>query len=149
MFKVLRKFLGTILIVVLALFLINCFIQKLQGIHHPKTFGYGFGIIMTGSMEPELEPGDFVIIQEQDAYQEGDIITYDYYTGISVTHRIVDIDGDNIRPQGDRNIVPDPKITVDDIYGKVIFHFPIIYFLLGMMLLGVYLLIDIARHPDD
>ena len=149
MFKILRKFLETILIVGLALFLINCFIQKLQGIHHPKIFGYGFGIIMTGSMEPELKPGDLAIIQEQDSYQEGDIITYDYYTGISVTHRIVEIDGNNILPQGDQNRIPDPKITVDDIYGKVIFHFPIIYFLLGMMLLGVYLLIDISRHPDD
>ena len=149
MFKTFRKCLETILIIVVSLFLINCLIQKIQGRNHPTTFGYGFGLIMTGSMEPELKVGELVVIKEQETYQKGDIITYDYHTGISVTHRIVDIDGDHIRPQGDQNLIPDPQISINDVYGKVIFHFPSMYIFLGFAVMIICLLIDALLHPDE
>jgi signal peptidase len=100
-------------------------------------------------MEPELKVGEFIVIHEQDTYQKGDIITYDYHTGISVTHRIVDIDGDYIHPQGDQNAIPDPKISINDVYGKVVFHFPIMYIFGGFAVIILCLLVDAFLHPDE
>lgn len=87
-------------------------------------------IILTGSMEPEIEPGDAVMIEkilkEEDIYdlQVGDVINFqrDDYT---VTHRIAEIlydeDGNiSFRTKGDNNDSADTQIVEpDDIKGIV------------------------------
>jgi signal peptidase len=118
------------------LLLISAGIQKLQGAHHPKIFGYGMGLVLTGSMEPNLPEDSFIIIKEQQEYQIGDIITYNHKDNISVTHRIHDIDTVGIVPKGDANTTPDAHIKQEDIVGKVIFQCKAIYFF-AVLILGV------------
>ena len=112
-----------ILFIVLILLLINCIIQKFQGAHHPKTFGYGFGIVLSGSMEPNLPAGSFIVIHEEDTYYVDEIITYNHYSGKSVTHRVVEANEDKIVTMGDANSSRDPEIEYSDITGKVVFYF--------------------------
>lgn len=61
--------------------LINLFLGINKAITHnpvPKVFGISPLIVMSGSMEPAIYPGDVVIIWEQAAekYKIGDIVTY-------------------------------------------------------------------------
>ena len=125
--KGLLKFIKVVFWICFILVMANCLIQKIQGAHHPKTFGYGFGVVLTGSMEPNVPAGSFAIIHEQDNYEVGDVITYNHYTGRSVTHRIIEIDGDTIKTQGDANRVSDPTFSSKDIIGKVVCHFDVMY----------------------
>lgn len=60
----------------------------------PSVFGFSPLIVLSGSMEPEIYKGDLVIIQSQEGYGEGDIVTYLTPAAdgsvTSVTHRIID-----------------------------------------------------------
>lgn len=135
--KGLWKVVKVVFWVCLILVMVNCLIQKIQGVHHPKTFGYGFGVVLTGSMEPNVPTGSFTVIKEQSSYEVGDVITYNHYTGRSVTHRIVEIDGDTVKTQGDANRVADPEFSSEDIIGKVVCHFNVMYILIPVAIFAL------------
>jgi signal peptidase I len=42
----------------------------------PKVFGMANAIVVTGSMRDAIDPGDMVIIKEEEEYKVGDIITF-------------------------------------------------------------------------
>ena len=77
-------------------------------------FGKSILHVATGSMEPSLQVGDFIVIEKTDPadLKPGDIISYyseqsDIF-GMLVTHRIKEIDEDgNFITLGDANPVPD------------------------------------------
>ena len=87
--------------------------------------------IASQSMTPEFRIGD-VIISKKMPLEElsiGDDITYlgksRDLKGLTITHRIVDIkekeDNTYITTKGIANDVEDSEITIDDVYGKVIY----------------------------
>ena len=89
-------------------------------------------VIATGSMEPELETGDVVIISEPaaDDLQVSDIIAFEK-DGALVIHRLAEIyeeDGETVYiTKGDANNANDAGyITAEDIAGKVILTIPAI-----------------------
>jgi signal peptidase len=149
--KILWKILKAVFIIALCCVLLSCFIQKLQGVHHPKIFGYGFGVILTGSMEPNLPAGSFIVIHEED-FKEDDIITYNHYSGRSVTHRVIEVNGDIVKTQGDANNTADPVFSRKDIVGKVICYFDAMYILVpfGCFAIGslIYCLIP-SKKKDE
>ncbi len=56
----------------------------------PSVFGFSPLTVLTGSMEPEIYPGDMVVIHRQSDYAVGDTITYVVEGGkSSVTHKII------------------------------------------------------------
>jgi signal peptidase len=128
------KVIKTILFIILILLLINCIIQKIMGSHHPQILGYSFGIVMSESMEPNLPTGSFIIIKEQIKYQIDDFLTYNHDSGKSVTHRLVKIENDNLITKGDANKSSDPPISIDDVYGKVICQFSMLWILIPLLL---------------
>ena len=79
-----------------------------------QLFGKSILHVATGSMEPSLQVGDFIVIEAVDPaeLEPGDIISYyseqsDIY-GMLVTHRIKEIDENgNFITLGDANPVPD------------------------------------------
>ncbi len=84
-------------------------------------------IVKTGSMEPSLRINEMIIVKNKKKntkYQIGDIVTYiDRESGMTVTHRIVDIIEDKIYTKGDYNNYRDINyIKYDDIVGEVIGH---------------------------
>ncbi|MCR5718537.1 MAG: signal peptidase I [Oscillospiraceae bacterium] len=91
-----------------------------------RLFGKSILHVMTGSMEPSLQVGDFIVIESADPadLKPGDIISYysqqSDIAGMLVTHRIQEIDanGDFIT-LGDANPVPDElPVHPDQIIGR-------------------------------
>jgi len=83
--------------------------------------------VLSGSMEPEISPGDAVIVKSVDPadIERGDVITF-LRTGEStpVTHRVVEVVGSEgdlaFRTKGDANDNPDPTpVPAENVTGKV------------------------------
>ncbi len=97
----------------------------------PNLFGYSPFSVQTGSMEPTINPGDYILVEKCDAenLKVGDIISYftiiEGKTAIN-THRIVDVADENgvvwYQTQGDNKVTnPDPDealVAPGDVIGK-------------------------------
>ena len=89
-------------------------------------------VVLTGSMEPEIKPGDYITVikKNKDSYKVGDVVTYVRTTDSGdkerVTHQIISIDGEQVITQGTSasNTNADDPITKDDILGKHILTIP-------------------------
>src|SRR5699024_11844299 len=57
----------------------------------PRVMGGDALAVLTGSMQPTYSPGDVVVSVPQEAYQVGDVVTFQPVSGdpTLVTHRIV------------------------------------------------------------
>ena len=85
----------------------------------PMPFGFGAGVVLSGSMEPELGVNDLIIVRKADQYSVGDVVVY--RSGrMSVVHRIVSADGKTVVTKGDANNTTDDPISPSDISGRVI-----------------------------
>lgn len=83
--------------------------------------------IASSSMETDLHVGDYILVLKTDDYKVGDIITYEE-NGVYITHRIHDIDGDNIIAKGDANDSLDDSISKSKVLGKVLFKLYVLTF---------------------
>jgi signal peptidase len=117
----------------------------------PKFLGFSPLVVLSGSMEPAMYPGDVVIIREQaaDKYRPGDVVTY-LTGGNAFTHRIVSEENGVFTLKGDNNNTADEFLTADRFEGKVILRIPkiglAIVFLKkpqGMVLVGALLLLSV------
>jgi signal peptidase len=117
----------------------------------PKFLGFSPLVVLSGSMEPALYPGDVVIIREQaaDKYRPGDVVTY-LTGGNAFTHRIVSEENGVFTLKGDNNNTADEFLTADRFEGKVILRIPkiglAIVFLKkpqGMVLVGALLVLGV------
>lgn len=125
-----------LLILVLIFTLYSKYILKTNLI---KINGIAFFVVLTGSMEPEIEAGEMIIIKEYDSYKVGDIVTYsddDFF----ITHRIIQISNENIITKGDNNNIEDHDIILSQIQGKVIFHSKILGFFILYLLKPITIL---------
>ena len=170
-----------IMIIVFLVFVIN-FIDKQYNLKSGKNKKDLFSAytIVSPSMVPAINVLDVVVtmrVNSPEDLEKGDIITFnstDYrYSGVLVTHRIVDIEkttsGEYLyTTKGDNNNTQDSsRISFDEIYGRVLFRIPKIgyiqYYLssiLGwvaiiivpaVMIIGydIYKLIKTLRSGDD
>ncbi len=87
----------------------------------PMPFGVGVGVVVTGSMEPELSIDDVIVVRTASDYKVGDVVVYQS-RHILVVHKIIAVDGTTVTTQGTANNVADDPIHVSDIKGKVWFH---------------------------
>jgi len=92
----------------------------------PSFFGIKMYVIISGSMKPELQIGDVVIVKETEIadLQKGDIISFRKGQNV-VTHRITEVTTDEnetkFKTKGDNNNIEDIEIiTKKNIEGKVI-----------------------------
>lgn len=92
----------------------------------PMPLGFGVGVVLSGSMEPELSVDDVIIVYRDDEYAVGDNVVFTSH-GILVVHKIISIDGDTVTTQGTANNVCDEPIPLDAIKGKVIDHIDAAY----------------------
>lgn len=92
--------------------------------------------VLTGSMEPCIEPGDLVIIDKtaHDSLAVGDVIQFKR-DGVTVLHRIVGITQSEkgqtaFVTKGDANNAPDSQpVSADDVIGRYLFRIPKIGYL--------------------
>lgn len=89
-------------------------------------------VVLSGSMEPEISPGDSVVVKSVDPaeLERGDVVTFTR-SGEStpVTHRVVEVvdeDGElAFRTKGDNNDDADPApVSADRVTGEVWFAIP-------------------------
>ncbi len=88
----------------------------------PSFFGNSVLIVATPSMSGSIEAGDTIIVRRNSSYEVGDVISY-FPAGdtVSVTHRIVRIEGEKYYTKGDANISEDPDpVFIGQIAGKVV-----------------------------
>lgn len=89
-------------------------------------FGWSWAIVLSGSMEPTLQVNDVVVFHEQDQYETGDIIAFtDDSAHHAITHRIVEMNDEGYRTQGDANNVADASLVqTEQVIGKVVCSLP-------------------------
>ncbi len=85
-------------------------------------------VVLTGSMEPVLYPGDVALIKKCDSkdVQVGDVIQY-WRDQVFIIHRVIEVDEakGEFRTRGDNNSAPDSKpVTPGQIRGKMIGRIP-------------------------
>ncbi|MBP5684376.1 MAG: signal peptidase I [Bacilli bacterium] len=102
--------------------------------------------VVSESMYPEYKIGDVIVVRKVDAdkLKIGDDVTYlatsHSLDGLVITHRLIDIENENgeyrFTTKGIANSVADPKIKIDNIYGKVIYH-TIIFSFIGRLMTNI------------
>ncbi len=100
----------------------------------PTIFGYRSFIVLSGSMEPKIKPGDVIWVKKthMKELKEGDILTYISEENF-ITHRIKKIEGNSLVTKGDANNVEDSPIKSSQVYGKYSFRIPYLgYILVGL-----------------
>ena len=95
-----------------------------------EAFGVQPGVVLTGSMSPEINAGDIVITREISplAVKEGDVIQY-RQGAITIWHRVLEVRGSgagiSFITKGDANNSKDPNpILAEQIIGRVVFVVP-------------------------
>lgn len=162
-FKVIKDIVAIILVLIFAV------IAGISFFSAPKDrglFGFKGYVVVSGSMKPEILPGDFIFVKtgSYSEIKEKDIITFTGNEEI-VTHRAINITEEGIITQGDANNVEDErKVKSDDFIGTYLMRLPYFgYFivwlqkplvfislciLLAGYLVGVYI-IDAKREKEE
>ena len=134
----------------------SCIIMFDSAIHPGKTpsiFGFKAMTVLTGSMSPEINPGDLVIvrnIKESNALKVGDTVTYKNRDNILITHRVLEVNNsDGLKTyitKGDANPVADVEpVTQGQLEGTYITQIPYLGYI-GMFVktsTGIILLVVI------
>lgn len=141
-------------IVVAAFILVVC-LQRFSD-NKISFFNYRMFTVVSESMTPKYNIGDVLISKETEPskVKENDVISYlgSYgdFSGKVITHRVVgvlkDEDGKYLyRTKGDANIVEDPIVSEDQLYGVVVYRsmiLSLVYRIVGTKI-GFYLFIII------
>lgn len=111
-------------------------------------FGYNLIVIKSGSMEPTIKTGSVTIIQKNDKYDKGDIITYQKGQKDLVTHKITQVFSEGVdasyKTKGDNNNAEDMLlVNKSNVIGKTLFAIPYLGWVVGFLKtkIGVIILI--------
>lgn len=98
---------------------------SLGGNQMPMPFGFGVGVVSSGSMEPELSIDDLILVKAEKTYAVGDTVVYQSGR-ILVVHKIISIDEEEelVITRGTANSAEDAPIRLRDIKGKVVGSLP-------------------------
>ena len=107
-----------VLMIILLFFVLSGLYQRTIG-KDPNSgiLGIGYATVVSGSMKPMLNEGDFLVYQRQpsDRYEVNDVIIYVKDGGTEneklVSHRVISIDGETV-------------IIKDQIVGRMVFYVP-------------------------
>lgn len=119
--RILRIVLMIVISIVIGATIYTINAVSLLGNALPMPFGVGFGIVISGSMEPELQIGDFILVVERDEYEVGDWVVFQQQNMV-VVHEVISVDGDTLVTQGTANDHNDDPINIKDVKGKVVFY---------------------------
>ncbi len=118
-------------------------------------FGFQYVVILTDSMEPNINPSDLVITMPVDPgeLRPGDVILYEITldnTTYRITHRIIAIERDPsgriyFITKGDNRKHPDPwKVYPEQVIGKVILVIPkvgMVWYYTPLLVLLLFLIV--------
>lgn len=130
-FKIVKTVFNVVIGLFIVLFLLAVCLQRFSG-NKLSIFNFRMFTVASESMLPLYEIGDVLISKEvpEEDIKIGDNISYlgksgDFKDKV-ITHKVVDIETDEeekriFHTQGIANLVEDPVIRGDQIYGKVIY----------------------------
>lgn len=114
-----------VLVGVLLVYNVYMLIAKLAFKQQMPTFlGFASAAVVSGSMEPTINTGDFIITLKRDDYEVGEVVMF-LEGGVYTTHRIVEETEDGFRTMGDNNEGSlDPwTVREENIVGEVVLVF--------------------------
>lgn len=137
-FKIVKSIVNIIVILLVMSFLLVVCLQRFTN-NKISFFDYRIFTVVTGSMEPKYNIGDILIAKETEPSEikVGDAISYlarrDEIKGNVVTHEVVNItkgeDGRYLfHSKGLVNLIEDPVVHEDQLYGVVIYKTKILSF---------------------
>lgn len=116
-----KKIIKAFFVISIIFLLFNCYFKKEKS-SLESNFPLSIFQIQSGSMMPEVEIGEIVVLWKCKKYEEKDIITYKI-NSYFITHRILKITEEGYITKGDFNNTEDEVIVKkEQIQGKVIFH---------------------------
>lgn len=122
---ILQNILNVILNILIGIFSIILLISlynniqiKLFGKDYSDFFGYSIFEVQTGSMKPEIDPGDWIIVKATQDINLKDIVTF-RKDGEFITHRVIGTYNETYVTKGDANTSKDDPIDKSQIVGKV------------------------------
>ncbi len=152
-FKIIFAILKALVVIFIIGFVIVVFLQRFSD-NKVSFFNYRMFTVISGSMRPKYDIGDVLISKEVDpsTIKVGDAISYlgntGSFNGKVITHEVVSIRQDEngkyyFKTKGLTNLVEDPEISEDQLYGKVIYKSIILSMVYKIIStnLGFYLLI--------
>ena len=124
----------------------------------PIPLGVGMGVVVSGSMEPELSIDDVIFVVKDKDIELDDIVVYQS-KGILVVHKVVKIENDQITTRGTANNTDDEPISLSDIKGRVFFSIGSMgkvinfirtpYVAIAILLLAIFLLYQSYRSEAN
>ena len=120
--KILNIVLNTFIVVfgIILLFSIYNNVQvSIFGKDYSDFFGYSIFEVQTGSMKPEIDPGDWILVKSSQNIKLDDIITYKQ-DGEFITHRVIGVYNNTFITKGDANNSKDDPIDQKQVVGKVV-----------------------------
>lgn len=97
--KWIRRFVMTILGLVLGTGIYMICAERISKDPFPMPFGIGFANVVSGSMEPVLKKGTLLLVRKKADAEIGDIVVYQS-EGNLIVHRIISKEGDKILTKG-------------------------------------------------
>ena len=85
--------------------------------------GYTYFEVASGSMSPNINKNDLILVKLGDDYGVGDVITYKIDNDF-ITHRVVSININTVVTKCDANNTIDKSISNDSVIGKVVLVIP-------------------------
>lgn len=153
--KVILSVIRVFVVIVLVGFILVVCLQRFSG-NKISFFNYRMFTVISGSMRPTYDIGDVLISKETDPskIKVGDVISYlgtkgDFKDKV-ITHQVIGVEKDTsgkylFRARGTANLVEDPIVSQDQLYGVVKYKsliLSLIYRIVGTTV-GFYLFIII------
>ena len=110
------------LLVLLLVFSVFSLAVSLRGTGPPKLLGFTGAAVLSGSMEPYMKTGDFILVREQADYAVGDVVLF-HDGGSLVTHRITRRTAAGFVTKGDANNAEGRVVAVIPRLGAVLSFF--------------------------
>ena len=129
-FRITKGIINILLMIFCILFVLVVCLQRFSN-NKLAFFDYRMFTVVSGSMEPRYMIGDVLIAKRVPAEEikVGDSISYlgkrGSFNGMIITHEVIDIEKDAsgkyiFHTKGLTNIVEDPIVDYDQVYGKII-----------------------------
>lgn len=130
--KVVKKIINGIIVFLVVAFVLVVFLQRFSD-NKLSIFSYRMFTVVSGSMEPKYKIGDVLIAKETapEDIKVGDAVSYlgkvGQFKNKVITHEVVEIEKSNnnefiYHTKGLANLVEDPIVGQDQLYGVVIYR---------------------------
>ncbi len=154
-YKVISMIIKVVIVIMILAFVLMTFLQRFSD-NKIAFLDFRMFTVVSGSMEPKYMVRDVLLAKEVEPSEikVGDTVSYlgkaGEFEGKTVTHEVIHIEQDDsgkyyFKTKGIANIVEDPLISEDQMYGKVIRKMALLSFVSGIIgtSVGFYLFIII------